>query len=216
MPSRRTTPTRHVLLQTRKQLRAVEKGTDILDRRRHALVFLVQWLLERWRTQEDQLQEAFADAERARTEALEFDGIVALESAALARSDHPELLFLTQELEGIPVPLILSRGISKDLDDRGYGLLGTSAAIDETAATHERVLRLAVQQAELSASLSILLFEIRRLNVRINALEKKLIPDLQDRIDYIEFHLAEREREERLVQRFFKRKRESRDRDDDT
>lgn len=208
MPSRRVTPTRHSLLETNEELTTAERGLDILERRRDRLVFVMLDLLERFRELEASLEEAYATAVTRRTDALELDGIVALKAAAEARPDHAEFLPLTQQLEGLPVPLFLSHGISKRLDERGYGLLGTSAAIDETAETHEAVLDLLIRTAELEITLRIFLLEIRRTNVRVHGLRSKVIPDLEARKAYIEFHLAEREREERNVQRFFKRRRE--------
>lgn len=170
---------------------------------------LMKSLLARWERGQAELEAAFDDAERRHALALEREGVIALEGAAMAREDHAEVLFLSRRLQGLPLPMVLSRGITKGLDERGYGLLGTSAAVDETAAAHEAVLELVVRQVELELTLHILVSEIRRLNVRVNALRHRIIPNLETREATIEFHLAEREREERLRQRFFKRRRRS-------
>lgn len=209
MPARRIPPTRHSLLRITEQLETATWGLKILERRRQSLVDLAMWLLGRWQRQNHRLDEAFGYAREVRNAALEYEGIVSLTSAGMARRNHVELLFFTQQLQGLPVPFLLSGRIGTRLDERGYGLLGTSAATDEVASSHEDVLSLVVQQAELGLTLRILFAEIRRLNVRVNALRHKLVPELEARKASIEFHLAEREREERLVQRFFKRKRES-------
>lgn len=210
MPARRVPPTRHALLRTNERLERTRRALTVLERRRDGLVVLMRSLLAQWRTQDERVEAAFADAESTRTLALEREGVVALKAAAEAREDHAELLLATQRLQGLPVPLILVRGVAKRLDERGYGILGTSAAIDETADAHETVLGLVVRQAELETALRIVLLTIRRTNVRVNALRYRVVPDLEATRAYIEFHLAEREREERLVQRFFKRKREAR------
>jgi hypothetical protein len=39
----------------------------------------------------------------------------------MSRTAHAELLSLTQELQGLPVPFVLGRGVTKPLDERGYG-----------------------------------------------------------------------------------------------
>lgn len=209
MVDRRTPPTRHSLLKTNEELKTATRGLTILERRRKRLVSLVMALLDRWKEQRGRLDAGFVAARQLRDRALELEGAIALRSAALAREDHAEVLFLTQELQGVPIPLVLARGITKRLDERGYGILGTTSAIDETAASHEEVLELVVRQAELTLALRVLLARIRQLTVRTNALRHRLVPELEGRKRSIEEHLAEREREERLIQRFIKRKRDA-------
>lgn len=208
MRASRTAPTRHALLQTNERLETARKGLTLLERRQRRLAVLLRALVDRWRASADDLEAAYEAAERTRTRAFEREGRVALEAAAFAREDHAEVLLLSQRIQGLPVPLLLSRGISKRLDQRGYGLLGTSAAVDEAAAAHEALLEALLRHTELELAVRVVLAEVGQLTVRVNALRHRLIPDLEERKAYVEFHLAEREREERLVQRFVKRKRE--------
>lgn len=209
MSPRRPPPTRHALHRLEREIETARTAVEVLDQRRTRLVGLALGLIDRWKDQEADLEAAFAEAEAVRNQAVEREGLVALRSAARARSDRAELLFLTQEIQGVPVPLILSRGISKRLGDRGYGIVGTSAAMDETAAAHERVLELVVRQAELGTALRAFLGEIRRTSIRYHAIDRKLLPELEAQRAGIVLHLAEREREERLIQAFAKRKREA-------
>lgn len=209
MRATRVTPTRHALNETTDRLEVARTGMAVLERRRDGLVLLTLSLLERWRDCESDLEAAFERATRTRDRALELEGLAPLVGAAEARATHPELLVVTHSLEGVPVPLFLSRGVHSRLDERGYGLVGTSAAVDETADAHEAVIEHVVRRAEVELVVRVLLAEIRWATIRVQALRHRVIPDLEETVRYVEAHLAEREREERLVQRFVKRKREA-------
>ncbi|EJN60942.1 V-type ATP synthase subunit D [Halogranum rubrum] len=198
-------PTQHERLRLEAELRVAQKGQHVLELKRDALIFDLLDLLSRYETQYADVSESFANAVATRTRALEREGGIALRTAAWTRTTTPEVCFAELRIHGVEVPMILSRAIETPLDYRGYGVLGTSAAIDEVAETHERLLERVVPLAEMEGALKQLVDEIWLTNLRVNTIRHRLVPELDAQIRYVEAHLAERDHEERLRQFFFKR-----------
>src|SRR6056297_2312529 len=101
-----------------------------------------------------------------------------------------------KNIMGVVVPQIESSKVKKSLDERGYGVLGTSARIDEAAEAYEQLLESIILAAEVETAMKKMLTEIETTKRRVNALEFKLLPELNEAQDYIEQKLEEQEREE--------------------
>ena len=86
--------------------------------------------------------------------------------------------------------------MKKSLVDRGYGLLGTTSAIDEAASSYEDLVEAIIESAEIETTMKKLLDEIESTKRRVNALEFKVIPELTEARDFIKMRLDEMEREE--------------------
>jgi len=97
---------------------------------------------------------------------------------------------------GVVVPQIESSKVKKSLVDRGYGVLGTSTVIDETASSFEDLVESIILSAEIETTMKRLLNEIEKTKRRVNALEYKVIPELTEARDFIKMRLDEMEREE--------------------
>jgi V/A-type H+-transporting ATPase subunit D len=97
---------------------------------------------------------------------------------------------------GVVVPQIESSKVKKSIDERGYGLLGSSARIDEAADAYEELLEKVILAAEVETAMKKMLTEIETTKRRVNALEFTLLPTLYENQEYIEQKLEEQEREE--------------------
>ena len=97
---------------------------------------------------------------------------------------------------GVVVPEIQGSSVTKSLVDRGYGVLGTSSTIDETAAAFEDLVEQIIHSAEIETTMKRLLEEIEKTKRRVNALEFKVIPEQAEARDFIKMRLDEMEREE--------------------
>ena len=124
------------------------------------------------------------------------EGDVAVRGAAAALKEHPEITTQSKNIMGVVVPQIESSRVRKSLDQRGYGLLGSSGRIDEAADAYEELLESIILAAEVETAMKKMLTEIETTKRRVNALEFKLLPDLHENKEYIEQKLEEQEREE--------------------
>jgi len=80
--------------------------------------------------------------------------------------------------------------------ERGYGMLGTTPVIDETALAFEELVEAIIRSAEVETTMKRLLDEIESTKRRVNALEFKVIPEMTAARDFIKMRLDEMEREE--------------------
>ena len=142
------------------------------------------------------LNEDYDHAQETINMARAVEGDVAVRGAAAALKEHPEITSQSKNIMGVVVPQIESSRVRKRLDERGYGLLGSSSRIDETAEAYEELIETIVLAAEVETAMRKMLEEIEKTKRRVNALEFKLLPDLRKNQEYIEQKLEEQEREE--------------------
>ena len=76
------------------------------------------------------------------------DDPVALKSAAFATRRSITVDITGKNIMGVPVPVIEKKRVSKNMLERGYGIITTSARIDETAERYEAELDLLIKLAE--------------------------------------------------------------------
>jgi V/A-type H+-transporting ATPase subunit D len=189
-------PTRKNLMEIEDRIELSERGHDTLEQKRDGLIMEFQDILDQAKDVRSNLD---ADYKRAQTTidmARAMEGDVAVRGAAAALKEHPEITIESNSVMGVSVPQIDSTRVKKGLDQRGYGVLGTSARIDEAAEAYEELLESIILAAEIETAMWKLLDEIETTKRRVNALEFKLLPDLRDNQEYIEQKLEEQEREE--------------------
>src|SRR3989442_10090085 len=80
---------------------------------------------------------------------------------------------------GIIVPKIDAKSVRKKLEDRGYGIITTSARIDEAAEAYEALVEDIVVAAEIETTMRRLIEEIEKVKRRGEAPQYRLIPGPQ-------------------------------------
>ncbi len=190
------TPTRKNLMQIEDRIELSERGHDTLEQKRDGLIMEFMDILDQAQDVRRDMESQYKAAQKTINMARAMEGDVAVRGAAAAIKEHPEITVESKNIMGVVVPQIESTKVRKDLDERGYGLLGTSARIDETAEAFEELLETIVLAAEVETAMKKMLTEIETTKRRVNALEFTLLPDLYESQDYIESKLEEQEREE--------------------
>ncbi|WP_276259085.1 V-type ATP synthase subunit D [Haloglomus litoreum] len=201
---RPTTPTRQTLHRLEDRIEFAERGRDVLERKLEALVFEFGDVLDQYESTRSDLDKAYATAQSELDHVRAVEGDIELRGIARARKHHPTMTTASKNLMGVRVPLFEPRDITVDITEHGYGLVGTSPVVDEVVDAYEALLEQVVVAAEVATALRILLDEIGTTRHRVNALEKAVLPDLRAEASYIRRHLAERERDERVRQKWFK------------
>src|SRR3989475_11679006 len=92
------------------------------------------------------------------------------------------------------VPKIDAKSVRKKLEQRGYGIVTTSARIDEAAEAYEALVEDIVVAAGIETTMRRLIEEIEKVKRRVNALEYRVIPELKSTEAFIRQRLAEVER----------------------
>ena len=200
-------PTRMELLRARRRLERVRKGTDLLHRKREALV---RELFQLARPAADARTDIGREAERAWAALLE---ALAAEGEASLRAMGWPARDLAVEIRpgqvwGLPVSDLAGHPpVLRTLGARGTapGLTGPSAA--EAAQRFEVLLDLLLAAAPRELLLRRLGDALSQTSRQVNTLERRISPGLETRIATTRRALDEREREEHLRLRHLLRKR---------
>lgn len=201
-------PTRKNLMQIEDRIDLSERGHDTLEKKRDGLIMEFMDILDQAQDVRSDLDEDYERAQRTLNMARAMEGDVAVRGAAAALEEHPEITVQSKNIMGVVVPQIESTRVKKDIDQRGYGVLGSSARIDEAAEAYEDLLETIILVAEVETAMKKMLDEIETTKRRVNALEFTLLPDLYENQEYIEQKLEEQEREEIFRMKKIKDKKE--------
>jgi len=201
-------PTRKNLMHIEDRIELSERGHDTLEKKRDGLIMEFMDILDQAQDVRSDMEKTYQEAQRAIDMARAMEGDVAVRGAAAALKEHPEITTQSKNIMGVVVPQIESSKVRKDLEERGYGVLGTSARIDEAAGAYEELLEVIILAAEVETAMKKMLDEIETTKRRVNALEFKLLPELHENKEYIEQKLEEQEREEIFRMKKIKAKKE--------
>jgi len=210
MPTADVKPTRSELLEIKKKIKLTKSGYKILKMKRDGLIMEFFKILEQAKDIRDKVNRDYAEAMRSIAVAKAVDGAIAVQSAAFALKTHPELSLRSKNIMGIVVPEIEANSIRTPMDQRGYGVIGTSVYIDEAAKAFENLVETIIEAAEIETTMKKILDEVEKTKRRVNALEFKVIPELQESEAFIRLRLEEMERENTFRLKRVKQKAEAR------
>lgn len=194
-------PTRMELLKLRKRRVLAEKGHDLLEEKRDALVMEFFRLIEVRRELKKELEDKIKRAYESLIETQMIMGRSGVEGASYSVAEMADMTVDTKNIMGANIPIIEEMSPREGVE-RGYGYASTSVKLDEAASCFEEVLKHVLKLAECDGAIRMLAQEVEKTKRRVNALENILIPKLSATQNYIEMHLEELERED-----FFRRKR---------
>ena len=207
-------PTRKNLMAIDDRIDLSERGHNTLEKKRDGLIMEFMDILDQAQDVRGNMENAYDEAQHAINMARAMEGDVAVRGAAAALKEHPEITTQSKNIMGVVVPQIESSRVKKGLDQRGYGVLGTSARIDEAADAYEELLEQIILAAEVETAMKKMLDEIETTKRRVNALEFKLLPELNENKEYIEQKLEEQEREEIFRLKKIKAKKEEEEKEE--
>ncbi|MCX6776385.1 MAG: V-type ATP synthase subunit D [Candidatus Micrarchaeota archaeon] len=188
-------PTRMELLNIKEKIKLSEKGHKLLKQKRDVLILEFFAIFEKARDIRSELNAQMAKAFTSLAIAQAYHGIFEIESASLAVKKAPGVRVTVRNVMGVKIPKVESSYVKKGLMDRGYGLLGSSAKIDEAAESFEGALDTIIKLSETETALKRLIEETEKTKRRVNALEYVILPRFKEQAKYINMRLDEMERE---------------------
>jgi V/A-type H+-transporting ATPase subunit D len=195
MPQREIKPTRSELLEVKRKIKMTKGGYKILKMKRDGLILEFFKILEEAKQVREEVTKQYDLAMQKIAIATAVDGEIAVKSASFALTDRPEIKLRSKNVMGLVVPEIDATSIKKSMDKRGYGVIGVSSYIDEATSAFEDLVETIIKAAEIETTMKKLLDEIEKTKRRVNALEFKVIPELQQAEAFIRLRLEEMERE---------------------
>jgi len=189
-------PTRSELINLKKKIKLSQNGYKILKMKRDGLIMEFFKVLEEAKDSRGALLEKYARAQEMMAIANTIEGSIGVKAAAFSVRENPDITLRSKNIMGVVVPEIESSKVRKGIAERGYGVIGTTPVIDDTAKAFEELVEAIIQSAEIETTMKRLLDEIESTKRRVNALEFKVIPELTEASDFIKMRLDEMEREE--------------------
>lgn len=189
-------PTRSELISLKRRIALSERGYKILKMKRDGLILEFFKVLADAKDTRGELLARYQRAVESMALANTVEGAIGVKSAAFSVKEVPSITLSSKNIMGVVVPEIESSKVRKNLTDRGYGVLGTTSIIDETATSFEELVEAIIESAEIETTMKRLLAEIESTKRRVNALEFKVIPELTEARNFIKMRLDEMEREE--------------------
>ena len=199
-------PTRSELINLKRRITQTQNGYKLLKMKRDGLFHEFRSLLTEMIEAKEGLVVIYRQAKRAISLASAIEGGLSVKSAAIAVAEHPEVEVRRHNIMGVVVPKVEGHHLSQTMTERGLGLVGGSPYIDEAADSYGSLIVSIVKAAEMESTLKRLLVEIESTKRRVNALEFKVIPEMEEAREFIQLRLEEVEREETFRLKRFKNK----------
>ena len=199
-------PTRSELIKLKARIKQTKNGYKLLKMKRDGLFPEFRQLLANMIEAKRELTDAYRLAKQRIDLANAIDGGLAVRAAAIANSAHPEVEVERRNIMGVVVPSVSGTNLKSTFEERGVGYIGSSPYIDEASDSFSELIEKIVTASEMEATLKRLLEEIEATKRRVNALEFKVIPELEEAKVFIQLRLEEMEREETFRLKRFKNK----------
>ena len=200
------TPTRSELINLKRRIKQTKNGYKLLKMKRDGLFHEFRTLLSDMIKAKRELTESYVLAKSRIDLANAVEGGLKVRSAAIANSASPEVEVEIRNIMGVVVPSVSGTNLKQAFGERSIGFTGSSPYIDEAADSFGNLIERMVKAAEMEATLKRLLAEIEATKRRVNALEFKVIPELEEARVFIQLRLEEMEREETFRLKRFKNK----------
>jgi V/A-type H+-transporting ATPase subunit D len=188
-------PTRMELLKLKDREKLAVKGHGLLKEKRNALIMEFFNILERVKGSRDEVEKKMAEAFEDLTTAQIVMGDLAVKKAAVSVKESVKVDIDSRSVMGVVVPILEAETAQRNMVQRGYGFVDTSAKLDEAARKFEESITLILELAEIEKTIVLLAEEIESTKRRVNALEHIIIPRVENTVKYIEMRLEEMERE---------------------
>jgi len=199
-------PTRSELIKLKARIKQTKNGYKLLKMKRDGLFHEFRTLLSEMIKAKRDLTDAYRLAKTRIDLANAIEGGLAVRAAAIANSAHPEVEVERRNIMGVVVPSVTGSNLKSTFAERGIGFIGSSPYIDEASDSFSELIEKIVKASEMEATLKRLLAEIEATKRRVNALEFKVIPELEEAKVFIQLRLEEMEREETFRLKRFKNK----------
>jgi V/A-type H+-transporting ATPase subunit D len=195
-------PTRMELIALRRRRRIAEKGRDLLEEKRDALIMELFNFIGEVAPLRSRVFDALKKAYSTYTDAEMLMGVGKLRELSETIPDRFEIEVGSRSIIGVQIPSfqLLEKPPPGGLPP--YGFLETTSKLDESTLSLVEALKNIVKLAEIEATLRRLSEAVITVRRRVNSLDYIMIPRIVNTIRFIEMHLEERSRED-----FFRLKR---------
>ncbi len=185
------TATRMTLLSLKNQEKVAQRGHKLLKDKQDGLMQEFLKIIQRAKQLRKEVEEAFHMANASFLEAQALLPKSILRNTLSVPSQKLHLGVKTKNVMSVKIPEF---SIETSGSVLGFGLVQTRGELDISILQFTKVFQLLISLAEIEKSAENLAFEIEKTRRRVNALEHRLIPDIQETLKFIKMKLGEAER----------------------
>lgn len=189
-------PTKSNLMKTKEELQFAKLGYELLDQKRNILVMELLNLVERADAAQKVLDETFATAFKSLENGVLQIGKLKIASFSSGVNINSQIDLQSRKVMGVSLPIVQT---SFEEKSPYFSMSGTPYYIDEAISHFKNVVQSIGAFAELKISITRLAKEVKKTIRKVNALEKIVIPDLQETVTHISNRLEEAERENLIL-----------------
>lgn len=190
------TPTRMEISNLKKRLEIAERGYKLLKDKQDELMRQFMILIKQNKALREEIEKELEQSFRDFSIASSLMSSNILEASVSFPKERISLDVKKKNVMSVEVPVLDFQRESQE--DEGsifpYGFLQSSSELDDAIEKLYHMMPKLLQLAETEKTCQLMADEIEKTRRRVNALEHRTIPDLEDTIYYIEMKLDEHER----------------------
>ena len=203
MPKIELPPTKSSLRKLKEDLSFAYEGYDLLNQKREILALEIVRKIGAVKTIEVEFQQALAELYAAyRTAAVD----IGSDAVTVQSSLEPRSYYLHMDVTKLMGLKLLNLRIDLKSPRAPVTLTQTSAPYDEAREKSHKALSILAQYATMTKSIILLSRELKKVQRRVNALEKIFIPQHEEAKKYITDRIEEMEREEVFVKKLIRQR----------
>jgi V/A-type H+-transporting ATPase subunit D len=183
--------TRMALLTLKKKIKGAKRGHKLLKDKQDGLMQKFMEIIREARSMREEVESKLGAAFKNFIRANSLMEAEFLEGALLYSTAKTELSVKTKNVMSVRIPQFQLETSGEVVN---YGYLETSGELDIALQSFQDVFPLLIKLAEIEKSAEALADELEKTRRRVNALEYRMIPDLEDTIKFIKMKLGEMER----------------------
>lgn len=184
-------PTRMALMDLKKRVKSAKRGHKLLKDKQDGLMQQFLSIIRSAKDLRAEMEEQLGSAFRTFLIASAWMSDADLDNALSSPQAKMELTVETKSVMSVKIPLFK---LKREGSIKTYGLPGTNALLDEAIDAFDAVFEVLIQLAEIEKQAENMAIELETTRRRVNALEHKMIPDLEETVKYIKMKLDESER----------------------
>lgn len=191
MAIKNVTATRMTLLGLKNQSKVAQRGHKLLKDKQDGLMQEFLQIIGKAKKLRIEVEESLREANNHFLEAISIIPLSFLRNTLSVPYQNIELDVKTKNVMSVRIPQFKVQTTGNPLH---YGLFQNRIELDSAIKNFAKAFELLVSLAEIEKSAENLALEIEKTRRRVNALEHRLIPDLQDTLKFIQMKLDEVER----------------------
>lgn len=191
MAVKNVTATRMTMLSLKNQIKVAKRGHKLLKDKQDGLMQEFLQIVHKAKKTRSEFEAELKQVNTAFLLAQSHIDKAVLENTLSSPAQKLTLEVLTKNIMSTKIPKF---NLKVEGDALDYGLLQTRAELDVAIKNFSKAFQVLLKLAEIEKSAENLAFEIEKTRRRVNALEHRLIPDLQDTLKFIAMKLGEAER----------------------